>query len=157
MSILLIEDDEFKATDIVKVLQERWPNAHIDRAKSVTSALRAIMAKPFSLIVLDMSLPTFDLTGPGGGGSAQGQGGLEVLRLSSRLSTQSTAPIIVVTQYPDIEIEGPAIAVGAATKSLRHRFHLDVRACLLYEFDGDSWREPLRHCLSNIDIEEGER
>jgi CheY-like chemotaxis protein len=145
MRILLVEDDEFKATDILKVLTDSLPSATVERAMSVTSALRAIDGNSFSLVILDMSLPTFELTGPGGGGSPQGQGGLEVLRLARRLGNSS--PFIVVTQYPDIEIDGLDVPLSAASKALRSRFEIDVKVCLLYEFDGDAWRDPLRDCL----------
>jgi len=145
MKILLVEDDEFKATDITKVLNESIVGAEIQRAMSVTSALRAINSDRFSLVILDMSLPTFELTGPGGGGSPQAQGGLEVLRLAKRLSNFS--PFIIVTQYPDIEIDGVDVSLDSASKALRSRFGIDVRMCLLYEFDDDAWREPFRVCL----------
>jgi len=146
MKILLVEDDEFKATDIAKVLSESMPDAAVQRAMSVTSALRAIDSQRFSLVILDMSLPTFELTGSGGGGSPQGQGGLEVLRLARRLGNLS--PFIIVTQYPDIEIDGRDVPLSEASEALRSRFGLDVKMCLLYEFDRDAWRDPLRECLS---------
>jgi CheY-like chemotaxis protein len=148
MKILLIEDDEFKASDIAKVLADTLPDATVQRAMSVTSALRAINGEKYSLVILDMSLPTFELTGPGGGGSPQGQGGLEVLRLARRLNNMS--PFIILTQYPDIEIDGRDVPLAAASKALRGQFKIDVKMCLLYEFDGDAWREPFRECLSTI-------
>lgn len=152
MNILLVEDDEFKAGDIAKIIAESLPEASVQRAMSVTSALRAITDERFSLVVLDMSLPTFDLTGPGGGGSPQGQGGLEVLRLAKRMNKRP--PFVIVTQYPDIELEGEDIPLASAPKALLQRFELDVKACLLYEFDGDSWRMPLRTFLADM-IENG--
>jgi CheY-like chemotaxis protein len=148
MKILLIEDDEFKATDVAKVLADTLPEANVERATSVTSALRAINGERYSLVILDMSLPTFELSGPGGGGSPQGQGGLEVLRLARRLSNIS--PFLILTQYPDIEIDGRDVPLAAASKALRGQFRIDVKMCLLYEFDGDAWREPLRDCLNSI-------
>jgi CheY-like chemotaxis protein len=138
MTILLIEDDEFKAADIARMLEETGDLKDVSRAASVTSALRAITTKDFDLIILDMSLPTFDLSGPGGGGSPQGQGGLEVLRLARRLGRR--CPIIVVTQYPDIELEGTEIPLEEAAETLSRKFGLDVRACIPYEFDQDGWR-----------------
>lgn len=149
MKVLLVEDDEFKAADIVKVLADSLPTAEVTRATSVTSAMRAIASDSFTLVILDMSLPTFELSGPGGGGSPQGQGGLEILRLARRLKNSSF--FFVVTQYPDIEIDGDEVPLPIASKALRSRFELDVRACLLYEFDGDSWRISLRSYLSEID------
>jgi CheY-like chemotaxis protein len=104
VNILLVEDDEFKAADITKVLTDSLPHAEVQRAMSVTSALRAMTKHCYSLVILDMSLPTFELSGPGGGGSPQGQGGLEVLRLARRLENPS--PFVIVTQYPDIDLDG---------------------------------------------------
>jgi CheY-like chemotaxis protein len=148
MKVLLVEDDEFKATDILKVLGETLARAEVLRAMSVTSAMKAINSETFALIVLDMSLPTFEMSGPGGGGSPQGQGGLEVLRLARRLHNSS--PFIVVTQYPDIELDGSDIPLATAAKALRGRFGVDVKACLLYEFDRDSWRLPFRELLLEL-------
>jgi CheY-like chemotaxis protein len=144
VNVLLVEDDEFKAADIAKVLGDSLPAADVQRAMSVTSALRAMTDKRYSLVILDMSLPTFELTGPGGGGSPQGQGGLEVLRLARRLENPS--PFVIVTQYPDIDLDGRDVPLPAATKALR-RFGVDVKRCILYEFDRDAWRAQLRECL----------
>jgi CheY-like chemotaxis protein len=146
MRILLVEDDEFKAADIAKVIVESLPDALVCRAMSVTSALRAITNDNFSLVILDMSLPTFDLSGQGGGGSPQSQGGVEVLRLAKRLGRQP--PFIVVTQYPDIEVDRRDIPLAQAPKVLRARFGLEIRGCLKYEFGGDAWKLPLRAHLS---------
>jgi CheY-like chemotaxis protein len=145
MNVLLIEDDEFKAADISKVLTDSLPGASVQRATSVTSALRAMTEDSFSLVILDMSLPTFDLSGPGGGGSPQSQGGVEVLRLARRLGNVS--PFVVLTQYPDVEIDGQDVPLARAARALRNRFGVDVKNCVLYEFDGDSWRMPFRDCL----------
>ena len=148
MSVLMVEDDEFKAQDISKVIDEVLHGIIVQRANSVTSALKEISQSDFRCVILDMSLPTFALSGPGGGGSPQSQGGLEVLRLARRLSNKST--FIIVTQYPDIEIDGRDVSLLLAPAALSARFSLDVKACLLYEFDGYAWRNPLRECLTAI-------
>jgi CheY-like chemotaxis protein len=148
MNVLLVEDDEFKATDIIKVLGDVLEVTGVKRAMSVTSSLRMVTRESFDVIVLDMSLPTFDLSGPGGGGSPQGQGGLEVLRLIRRLAAKPT--VIVVTQYPDIEIDGKDTPLKAAPKMLREKFEINVLDCLMYEFDGDAWRAPLKEALGRL-------
>lgn len=148
MRTLLVEDDEFKASDIQKLVEEVLPSADLMRAMSVTSSLQVISGEEFPLIILDMSLPTFDMSQPGGGGSPQGQGGLEVLRLVRRLSKASA--VIIVTQYPDIEIDGEDVPLEAAPRLLRARFETDVLACLPYQFDGDDWRPPLKEQLKKF-------
>lgn len=149
MEVLLVEDDEFKAADLLRILEEGLTAPIVTRAMSVTSALRAITSTSFNLIVLDMSLPTFDLSGPGGGGSPQGQGGVEVLRLANRLGTGSR--YIVVTQYPDIEIDGSDVPLRLAAERLSKRFGLTILACLPYEFDRDDWQTALRASLESIE------
>lgn len=140
-SLLIVEDDEYKATDLIKTVNVGIGVNDIQRAASVTSALRAINGSHFDLVILDMSLPTFDISGPGGGGSPQSQGGVEVLRLASRLDNRS--PFVVITQYPDIEVDGHEVALGNAAQVLSQKFGVPVLGCLLYEFDDDAWREPL--------------
>ncbi len=145
MRILVVEDDEFKAADLLRILMVILPDATVTRAASVTSALRAISSNRFDLIVLDMSLPTFDLSGPGGGGSPQGQGGIELLRLARRINV--LAQYIIVTQFPDIEIDGLNVGLRHAAKRLSGRFGVDVLACLLYEFDSNDWQSTFRDAV----------
>lgn len=148
MNVLVVEDDEFKVADLLRLLQEMFPEATVTRAASVTSALRAISFGEFDLIVLDMSLPTFDLSGPGGGGSPQGQGGVELLRLARRLKTRGH--YIIVTQYPDIEIDGSDVRLPQAARRLSSHLGLNVRACLLYEFDRDDWQLAFKDALREL-------
>jgi CheY-like chemotaxis protein len=148
MNVLLVEDDEFKAADLTRVLEELDGGLVISRAASVTSALRNVTEGKFDMVILDMSLPTFDLSGPGGGGSPQGQGGIEVLRLSKWLG--QNIPFIVITQYPDIEIDGVDVPLPQAAGRLSKRFLLQVEHCISYEFDSDLWREQLITSVNKI-------
>lgn len=148
MRILVIEDDEFKAADILRAIEELSGAIETERAASVTSALRKITTEDYDLLVLDMSLPTFDLSGPGGGGSPQGQGGVEVLRLAKWLG--KGAPVVVVTQYPDIEIDGREAPLSSAAARLSERFEIDVKLCILYEFDSDTWRSKFVDVVSAV-------
>jgi len=147
-SILLVEDDEYKASDLSGVVTSVSPKIELVRAPSVTSALRAVAQDKFALIILDMSLPTFDLSGPGGGGSPEGQGGVEVLRLARRLKNNS--PFVVVTQYPDIDINGKEVSLPQAASALSLLFNVHVMDCLLYDFDDDAWRDPLKNIISEV-------
>lgn len=150
IKILLVEDDEFKAADALKVLDDVVPDHEARRAASVSAALKTISQEDFDCIVLDMSLPTFDLSGPGGGGSPQGQGGLEVLRLARHLLIKSD--FIILTQYPDIDIDGREVPLKMASKSLRLKFELNVIDCILYEFDWEAWKVPFREAVEDVRV-----
>jgi|EndMetStandDraft_8_1072994.scaffolds.fasta_scaffold02016_5 CheY-like chemotaxis protein len=148
--LLVVEDDEYKATDLIKTVEATHTSLEIKKAASVTSALKFINEYAFDLVILDMSLPTFDISGPGGGGSPQGQGGVEVLRLAGRLKNKSS--FVVVTQYPDIEIDGRETSLESAPIELARKFGVNVLGCLLYEFDDDSWRIPLQKIITAAGI-----
>jgi CheY-like chemotaxis protein len=145
-NVLVVEDDDYKATDICKVIEEQLLGVAIVKVASATSALFEISEGEFDLVVLDMSLPTFDLSSPGGGGSPQSQGGIEVLRLARRL--QATLPFIVVTQYPDVEFDGLEVPLAEAAARLSARFNANVMSCIAYEFDRGSWRPALTASLN---------
>lgn len=144
--VLVVEDDDYKAADICRVIDEQLPKTSIRKVASATSALFEISEGKFDLVVLDMSLPTFDLSSPGGGGSPQSQGGIEVLRLARRL--QATLPFIVVTQYPDVEFDGLEVPLAEAAVRLSVRFNANVMSCIAYEFDRGSWRPALTAALN---------
>lgn len=154
MRILLVEDDDYKSSDIARAIVKKLNNSEVIKAASVTSALRYVSSQSFDLLILDMSLPTFDLSGAGGGGSPQSQGGVEVLRLMKR--RHLTAPVIVITQYPDIEFDGQEVPLARASKLLAERFQLPVLACLAYEFDRDTWRHDLSAVLERFSAEDGD-
>lgn len=148
MRLLLVEDDEFKASDLAKAATEVLGDVTVERAASVTSASRAILEEEYDICILDMSLPTFDLSGPGGGGSPQGQGGLDVLRLAKHV-VRSPA-FLIVTQYPDIEIDRTDVPLHKAGKQLKAAFDAEVLGCVHYEFDSDAWRSVFCAALSGL-------
>ena len=67
MKILLIEDDERKMTHIVGYVSGLDQKYKIEVKRSYNSGLRAVLSGAYDLILLDMSLPTFDVSVQGGG------------------------------------------------------------------------------------------
>ena len=80
MRILVVEDDDYKKRDIAIVLRNQWPNAAMYSSASVSEACRDLLSAKYDLLILDMSLPTFDIL-QSGGGTPQSQGGWRYLGL----------------------------------------------------------------------------
>src|SRR4051812_42581245 len=97
MRILLVEDEAPKRDNIRSLLSQMALLEGVQEARSVGSAIRALRSGSFDLILLDMSLPTFDIVAGESGGRPQGFGGVEVLRYMDRF--QVTTPAIVVTAF----------------------------------------------------------
>lgn len=66
MNILLIEDDSFKADSLQSFLVEHLSNLDLVLAPSLVDAIEALEANKYSLILLDMAIPSHP-TNPGEG------------------------------------------------------------------------------------------
>lgn len=97
MKILVVEDDENKRNQLLSFLNENYRDIDVECAFSVISAVRSLKRTSFDLILLDMTLPNYDLDNDGAGGGMHAFGGEEILRQMKRIQRKS--PVIVVTQF----------------------------------------------------------
>lgn len=61
MKVLIVEDDEFKGRRIEQVLRDYQPDVDLRLERSVNSGLKGIVEHSPELVLLDMSLTTFDV------------------------------------------------------------------------------------------------
>lgn len=97
MNVLIVEDDENKLGQIVGFIIENVLSANIVKAHSYQGGLRQLKAGSFDLVIMDMSMPTYDVTLHEEGGRPQAYAGRELLRQMTR--RRISTPVIVVTQY----------------------------------------------------------
>lgn len=96
MDILLIEDDPQKAEHVSEALRNIRPDANVQLCKSYQSGLRALEApQRIDLMILDMSLPTFDPDPNRRTGRPRPLGGYDLMRKAKRSGRQ--CPVIVLT------------------------------------------------------------
>lgn len=62
MKLLIIEDDGFKLDQLAKFAKCELPGAEIAERRSYQSGLKEAVESPASILLLDMSLPNFDIT-----------------------------------------------------------------------------------------------
>lgn len=147
--ILVVEDDEPKQRSIVGFLREILVrDVVVLTAESLTSAVALLSAEPIEFAVVDMSIPTFDLTKDRrGGGQPQGFGGADILRFidSETLHTKS----VVVTQYEEFLL--PRDALRRDPRGLEDilKSELDDRFQGVIHYSGHHgvWRQTLRDVL----------
>lgn len=147
-SILLAEDEAHKSKNVRDLCASHYPEACITEAASVRSAISRLGRECFDLILLDMSLPTFDVADGEGGGRPQGAGGMEILNEFERL--RSAPRVIVVTQYADFSIDGKWYLVSELERELREE-HGDVFLGLV-EFDNanSDWKRSLINLMDKF-------
>lgn len=138
MKILLVEDDEDKREQLRSFLSNGEKNSIIE-AKSYQSGLKKIIAEVFELIVLDMTMPTFDVTPTEGGGRPQPFGGKELLQQMSRRNIYTKT--IVVTQFDQFGQGDETTTLNELDKLLLETFPDNYLGIVPYSVTYSGWKD----------------
>jgi CheY-like chemotaxis protein len=146
MRLLIIEDDEFKREKLEKVLTSGNPAVVVKIAKSVNSGVAAIKSEAvIDIILLDMSLPTFDITIEEYGGQPRNFGGSIVLE--QLLRNHLDIPCIIVSQYRKFYYGNRETNIDELSDVLRTDFPTLFRGMVKYDATGVEWEAELWSCL----------
>jgi len=147
--ILIVEDDEFKLESIAKCVSSRMPGIVLVFARSIVSSLREIeLDQAIEFVILDMSLPTYDVGPDESGGRPQGFGGLTVMQHLDALERR--IPVLVVTQFLSFE-EGDEILEVEDLKRALVDDYADLFVGLVQYSGGSSnWKDELMMRLESV-------
>lgn len=156
MRILVVEDELSKKENIISLVEEHFPKSILLEAHSVKSAKILLKSEEdFDCIILDMSLPTFDIGRNEFGGRPQGFGGKEVIRQLFR--DNRCIPIVVVTAYDFFSnLEGSDESVSGMSldelkKQLNNYSSKLTISVIKYSGLIDDWKEKLIEFLQEVD------
>jgi CheY-like chemotaxis protein len=155
VSVLLVEDEAPKRKHIERFLAKWSLSVSVVVARSVNSALDALDDEKPDLLLLDMSLPTFDVGGLEAGGRPQGFGGIEVLRHMTLADI--SCPTIVITGYEAFPTEvGKPIELSQMRSDLEKEFPMLIRGVLHYNSTYEEWKTALGRTLIEFGISDGD-
>ncbi len=141
MEILVVEDNPFKRNRIVEVIKNAFPFCAVQESHSFTSAWKCISHEAFSLIVLDMSLPTFDKTDTESGGVFRVFGGKELARKMIKRGIDSK--LIFITQYKNFSDNVNSCSFESLKTNLLIEYEQNCLGFILYSNNQSEWREEL--------------
>ena len=144
--ILLVEDYEEKAKDIRKFIQEKFPYVTLYNCSSYNSAQEMIFEseQEYDLILLDMTMSTFDLNDDASGGLPEPAAGQNILE-GMYLRNIST-PVIVVTMY---NVFGRK-ELATFDKELKEQYPENYRSYVFYSAQKGDWRSKLEQQIKSI-------
>lgn len=148
MHILLVEDDDNKRSQLEAFLNESASSISVDTARSLQSGLRALLSQEYDLVLLDMTLPTFDIGIDEDGGRPQAYAGRELLRQMERHSI--TTPAVVVTQFDRFGEDTDALTLLQLDDQLRSSHPINYWGCVYYDAGISEWREALAEIVTHI-------
>jgi len=153
MRILLVEDDEDKRKQVRDVILEVEPLCEIVEARSLQGGRRALGLGTWSLVVLDMSMPTFDISAEEPGGRTQALGGRELLRDMARRNL--VAPVVVVTQFDRFGQGRDEMTLAELNAELMEAYSDYYVESIYYNPADDEWKDRLVNLISTLRVEEG--
>ncbi|MDC7724271.1 response regulator [Priestia megaterium] len=148
MNILIIEDDPNKKKQLIDFLQDMMNIESIKCKSSYKSGLKEIVSNNYNLILLDMSMPTFDITAAESGGKPMPFAGKEILRQMKRRGIR--IPTIVVTQFDKFGDFEKSLKLEELKEELKKEYTGIYIDTVYYNPASSGWRENLNAKLQII-------
>ncbi len=141
MKILIIEDDPNKAQQVISYLHERNMYAEITHKKSYQSGLKELLTGMFDFVLLDMSLPTYDINPGEDAYKFRHLAGYDILAEIKR--KKKAAKVIIVTQFERFGEGKQFISLKDLKANLRRDFTENYIEIISYHPGRTSWKEEL--------------
>lgn len=143
MNILVIEDNQLKRDKLCGFLSSSF-DVTLFEAASYNSGLKALLNRNFDLLVLDMSMPTFDRTTATSGGRFRALAGKEIavrLKKEGRL-----IPFVVVTGYSDFSVNAENLSISQIDEILK-TLGDEYKGCVFFDAVESVWKEQLMEII----------
>jgi DNA-binding NarL/FixJ family response regulator len=139
--LLLVEDDDNKRAQLLQVVRDQAPTLEVMTARSLKSGLLLMKQNTPDAILLDMTLPTFDI-GPGeAGGDTHPFGGREFLQEMRRFKLK--IPVVVVTQFETFDLGREMTTLHALDLQLKRDYPEVYLGAVYYHAAIQSWKDEL--------------
>lgn len=140
MNILIIEDDNNKHEHIVQHIHHGYPGSLFTSKKSYQSGLRDLIKNSYDFVILDMSLPTYDIDPPREqGGPFRTFAGEEILFEIKRRSISHK--VLIVTQFESFGEGETYITLPELTTKLLSKFPGLCLGAIYYNAFETSWKD----------------
>jgi len=146
MRILIIEDDYEKREKIkLFIFEALGYSSSVDERESLRSGLKALLSgDKYDLVLLDMSMPNFDI-GPDepGGGTPESFAGKELM--AQMKLRNIVMPVLVITQYSTFD--GGSVTLDQLKKEFTDKYKEIFVDIIYYNSAVDCWKKDLETYL----------
>lgn len=144
-NILFIEDNEIKAKDVNSYILSQCPGYTVTIKDSFRDGVREIMTNSYDLLLLDMSLPTWDRKDSKLGEGFERFGGITIMREMKR--KKRPLPTIVITMFNEFGIGKSFIDLNQLNNHLKDEFNDFYIGYVQYISRETKWKEELHKYL----------
>lgn len=145
MKILLVEDDKHKMNDIIAYLDTFKKKIEVDTACSVESGVQSAVDNTYDLILLDMTIPNFDITEKSDGGKSYKNGGEIVVK--ELLDEEIDFRCAIITQYETFNNE----TIDQISQRISRLCQDNYYGYVKYSTDNDAWKDNLKELIEHVE------
>ena len=146
MKILLVEDVEGKANSIIRCIKEEFPECEVMTKSSYHSAAKEIFLhhNDFQLILLDMSMSTYDKNIEELGGVPEAMAGKRILE--GMFLREIETKVVVVTMYDRFGGE----KLNELDKEFQKEYGDFYRGYVFFSFNKADWQRVLINKIKQL-------
>jgi DNA-binding NarL/FixJ family response regulator len=145
INIILIEDDKKKIEDIREFLSDSFDYNDLVIKESYQSGLREILKNNYDLLLLDMSIPTWDKTIDEPGGSFEKFGGYKILKEITR--KKKSIDTVLITMFDDFGESDNSITLTQLNGLLEKEFPEIYQGAVYYNTRENKWKDNLNEYI----------
>lgn len=147
-TILVVEDDENKRSRIFDFLNSTYSNTRILSANSLHSGVSVALDDRPDLVLLDMTLPNYDIGPDETGGQHHIFGGQEFIRQMERFKVDTN--IIVITQFETFGKAPNIINIEQLDLILKEESPQSYIGIVYYHASIEIWKTKLKEISDKI-------
>lgn len=148
MKLLLIEDDIKKIDDLKDFFEDYSTTVDLTIRKSFQTGLREILRSEFDLVLLDMSMPTWERSINEPGGEFEKFAGIKILKEMSRRGRYQN--VVLVTMFDNFGDGEKSITLNDMNLSLQNDFREMYLGAVYYNASEIKWKDELTIMLKKI-------
>ena len=146
MKILSLEDENIKRRDIMNYLSTDLNINDIDVVHSLMGGMLALKKKNYKMVLLDMSLPLYDINGEDEEiNEFEAFGGIEILDEIER--KELDVKVLVITAFDVIEDDTKKIRLDQLDNQMKENYARFYLGCIHYDQSSLEWKYELKKYL----------
>lgn len=144
MRVLVIEDNPNKLKQIKLFLNEYYKELYIGETYSFNGGKEKLYMEKWDLIVLDMSLPTYDITHAEYGGDKKPIAGKNLMK--RMLNRKIFTPVVIITQFETFDDD--KISLNSLNQEFKEKFSSIWKGTIFY--GNEDWTIELKGILDEL-------
>jgi CheY-like chemotaxis protein len=149
VNVLIIEDDPQKAERIMSAVKHAAPDANIDVRRSYQSGLKSVeQMADISLVILDVSLPTFDPDLEARHGRPRPLGGYDIMRKMKR--RRKSPAVVILTALENFGSSTQQYSFDQLSDKCKTEFPESFKGAIYYSQSRTAWRDKLIEIIKSV-------